>query len=52
MNTLEVLRRSDIFHYLDEDELKLVEKMCTPQVFETGAVICRQDAEMRMYLCY
>jgi CRP-like cAMP-binding protein len=46
MNALEVLRRSDIFHYLDEDELKLVEKMSTPQVFEAGALLCRQDAEI------
>jgi len=45
MERIEVLRRSDIFHYIDEDELKLVEKMCTPEVFEAGAVICKQDRE-------
>jgi CRP-like cAMP-binding protein len=45
MDTLEILKRSDVFHYLDDDELKLVEKMCTPKVFETGATICRQDTE-------
>jgi CRP-like cAMP-binding protein len=45
MERLEVLRRSDIFHYLDEDELKLVEKMCTPEVFEAGTIICKQDRE-------
>lgn len=45
METIEVLRRSDIFHYLEEDELKLAEKMCTPQVFEVGTIICRQDKE-------
>jgi len=45
MERIEVLRRSDIFHYLDEDELKVVEKMCTPEVFEAGAVICKQDRE-------
>ena len=46
MEAIEILRRSDIFHYLEEeDELKLVEKMGTPQVFEAGTVICRQGME-------
>jgi len=45
MEAIEVLRRSDVFHYLEEDELKLVEKMGTPQVFEAGAIICRQERE-------
>jgi len=45
MERLEVLRRSDIFHYLDENELKAVEKMCTPEVFEAGTTICKQDRE-------
>jgi len=45
MEAIEVLRRSDVFHYLEEDELELVEKMCTPQVFEAGAIICKQDKE-------
>ena len=45
MDRIEVLRRSDIFHYLEEDELKLVENMCTPEVFEAGTIICKQDRE-------
>ena len=45
MERLEVLRRSDIFHYLDENELKAVEKMCMPEVFEAGTTICKQDRE-------
>jgi len=45
MERIEVLRRSDIFHYLDEGELKEVEKMCTPKVFEAGTTICKQDRE-------
>ena len=45
METIEVLRRSDVFHYLEEDELKEVEKMCTPMTFEAGTIICRQDVE-------
>jgi CRP-like cAMP-binding protein len=45
METIEVLRRSDVFHYLEDDELKIVEKMCTPEVFEAGAIICKQDTE-------
>lgn len=45
MERIEVLRRSDIFHYLDENELKIVVKMCTPAVFEAGTIICKQDRE-------
>ena len=45
MKRLEVLRRSDIFHYLEEDELKVMEKMCTPEIFEAGTIICKQDRE-------
>jgi len=45
MDRIEVLKRSDIFHYLDESELKAVEKMCTPKVFEAGTTICKQDRE-------
>ncbi len=45
MDKLEVLKRSDVFHYLDDEDLKTVEKMCTIEVFETGATICRQDQE-------
>ncbi len=45
MDKLEVLRKSDVFHYLEDDELKEVAKMCTPEVFEAGAILCRQDKE-------
>ena len=45
MEKLEVLRRSDIFHYLDENGLKAVAKMCKEQVFEPGTIIFRQDKE-------
>jgi CRP/FNR family cyclic AMP-dependent transcriptional regulator len=45
MEAIEVLRRSDVFHYIEEDELKLVEKMGTPMTFEAGTIICRQDRE-------
>jgi CRP-like cAMP-binding protein len=43
MEKLEVLKRSDVFHYLDEADLKIVEKMATEEVFEPGEIICRQD---------
>jgi CRP-like cAMP-binding protein len=43
MDKLEVLKRSDIFRYLDEVDLKVVEKMATGEVFEPGEIIFRQD---------
>ena len=45
MDRMEILRRSDVFHYLDDDELGVVEKMCSPEVFEAGTIICKQDKE-------
>lgn len=45
MDKAEILKRSDVFHYLDDEELKIVEKMATPMVFEAGTIICKQDTE-------
>jgi CRP-like cAMP-binding protein len=45
MEPIEVLRKSDVFHYLEENELKEMEKMGTAKVFEAGTTICRQDVE-------
>jgi len=43
VDKLEVLRKSDVFHYLDDGDLKAVVKMCTSEVFEPGTIICKQD---------
>jgi CRP-like cAMP-binding protein len=45
MDKLGVLKRSDVFHYLDDEDLKTVGKMCTTAVFEAGTTIFRQDEE-------
>ncbi|MEJ2047651.1 MAG: cyclic nucleotide-binding domain-containing protein, partial [Dehalococcoidia bacterium] len=45
MDKLEVLRRSDVFHYIDDEDLKTVAEMCTEEVYEAGKTICRQDKE-------
>jgi CRP-like cAMP-binding protein len=51
MDKLEVLKRSDVFHYLEDGELKEVEKMCIPEVFEAGTIICKQDKEQdKLYI--
>ena len=42
METFEVLKRSDLFRTLTDDELGIVEQVSTPQTFDTGAVICKQ----------
>jgi len=46
VNKLEVLRKSDLFHNLNDEQLKVIEKMSTPVVFEPGAVICKQDTKV------
>jgi len=42
VDKLEVLKRSELFRELNDEQLSVVEKMCTAQVFETGTVICKQ----------
>jgi len=46
MNKLEVLRKSELFKHLDDEQLKLMEGMCTPQVFEPGEILCKQGRSM------
>jgi signal-transduction protein with cAMP-binding, CBS, and nucleotidyltransferase domain len=51
MDRLEVLRRSELFTGLSDEQLNVVEKMCTSDVFEPGAIICKQDRkEERLYV--
>jgi len=39
----DVLKKSELFGTLDDEQISLVEKMCTSEVFEPGVVICKQD---------
>lgn len=51
MDKLEVLKKSDLFGGLDNDQLSQVEKLCTPEVFELGKTICRQDERLdKLYI--
>ena len=43
MDKLEVLKRSDLFRELNDEQLGLVAEMCTCEVYEPGAVICKQN---------
>jgi len=47
MEKLDVLRGCDLFHGLNDQQLGLVEKLCTNEVFEPGACLgkqgCKQD---------
>ena len=45
MDSIEVLRRSDVFHYLKEDDLKIIAGMCTTEEFEPGKIIFRHGQE-------
>ena len=44
MDKLEVLKRSDLFRELDNEQLGIVAEMCTAEVFEPGTVIHRQNS--------
>jgi CRP/FNR family cyclic AMP-dependent transcriptional regulator len=43
MDKLEVLKRSDLFRELNNEQLKVVAEMCIPEVFEPGTIIHRQN---------
>jgi CRP-like cAMP-binding protein len=43
MDKLEVLKRSDLFRELTNEQLKLIAEMCTPEVYEPGNIIHRQN---------
>ncbi len=51
MDNLEVLRRSDIFSELDDKELGIVAEASSSQVFEAGAIVCKQGKkETHLYV--
>ena len=46
METIEVLRKSDLFRGLNDEQLRILEKMATPCVFEPGTIIHKQGAKL------
>jgi len=51
MDKLEVLRRSDLFHELNDEQLGLVAEMCTYEVYELGAIIHKANTTIdRLYV--
>ena len=51
MDKLEVLKKSDVFRYLDDEDIKVVAEMCTAEVFEAGAILCKRNGEAeRLYV--
>ena len=51
MDKLEVLKRSDLFRELNDEQLNLVEKMCTCEVYEPGTIIHKQNQTLdKLYI--
>jgi len=42
MDIPEVLRKCELFRELDDEQLSVVEKMCTPMLFQSGEVLGKQ----------
>lgn len=38
-----VLKKCALFQYLNDEQLGVIEKMCTEETFEPGKIICKQD---------
>jgi len=43
MDKLEILERSDLFRELKDEQIGLIEKLCTAEVFEPGTIIHRAN---------
>lgn len=39
----QVLKKCDLFQHLNDEQLSVIEKMCTEEIFEPGTIICKQD---------
>ena len=51
MDALEVMKKSDLFHGLNDEQLKIVGKMGTVCEFQPGAIICKQGTTLdKIYL--
>ena len=47
-NKTQVLKKCPLFQNLNDQQLSMSEKMCTSEVFEPGAIICKQDKKSGM----
>lgn len=51
MDKLEVVRKSDLFGDLSTDQIRVIQKMSTEEIFETGHIICKQGGRLdRIYI--
>jgi CRP-like cAMP-binding protein len=51
MDKLEILRRSDLFRELNDEQLILAENICCVEVYEPGTIIHRQNSMLdRIYV--
>lgn len=50
MSKIDILRQSEPFGKLNDEQLEAVEKICTSEEFQTGTVITRQDVGDRFYV--
>jgi CRP-like cAMP-binding protein len=42
-NKAQVLKKCDLFRNLNDEQLSVIEEMCTSEAFEPGTIICKQD---------
>lgn len=51
MDKIEVLKRSDLLRDMTDEQLGVLEEMCTPEMFEPGTIISRQGRiEEKVYI--
>ena len=43
LSKAQVLKKCDLFKHLNNEQISIIEKMCTEETFEPGTVICKQD---------
>lgn len=51
MDKIEVLKRSDLLRDMTDEQLGVLEEMCTPEMFEPGTIISKQGRiEEKVYI--
>ena len=46
MDKIEILKKSEVFHSLTDEQLRLVLKACTTETYEPGVTLFKQDTKL------
>ena len=50
MSKIDILKKSEPFSKLNDQQLSVIEKICTSEVFQAGAIILKQDKSDKFHI--